>query len=135
MPTSDQPASSAHPHLRRSIDAVVESDAIHQWYQIIMGFDWKLVRFLIERLEIGQDHLVLDPFCGAGTTLVQCKKQGIQSVGIDANPVCVLASRVKTNWNLRPKTLHVALQRILDAADLVEDENSLGTDAALQYLR
>jgi tRNA G10 N-methylase Trm11 len=88
MPASAVPSTSADPQLRRIIDAVVESDAIHQWYQIIMGFDWKLVRFLIDRLEIGENHLVLDPFCGAGTTLVQCKKQGIRSVGIDANPVC-----------------------------------------------
>jgi hypothetical protein len=41
---------------------------------------------------------VLDPFCGTGTTLVECKKQGIRSVGIEANPMACFASRVKVSW-------------------------------------
>jgi len=122
-------------HLRRTIDAVVESDTIHQWYQIIMGFDWKLVNFLIEHLQIGSHHLVLDPFCGAGTTLVQCKKQGIQSVGIDANPVCTLASRVKTTWNLRPNRLHAILDDVLDEFESIQQSDEVCGDAALAYLR
>jgi len=77
-----------------------DDDSVHQWYRIIMGFDWKLVQFVIERLAIRPNHLVLDPFCGAGTTLVQCKKRGIRSVGIDANPICTLASQVKTALTL-----------------------------------
>jgi hypothetical protein len=31
--------------------------------------------------------LVLDPFCGTGTTLVECKKKGTSSVGIEAHPM------------------------------------------------
>jgi hypothetical protein len=69
---------------RRSNATIVDSDVVHQWYQIIMGFDWKLVNHIIDHLGVQSHHLVLDPFCGAGTTLVQCKKQGIQSVGITA---------------------------------------------------
>jgi DNA methylase len=134
MPRSDRLPSN-DPQLRRIIDAVVESDAIHQWYQIIMGFDWKLVRHLIDRLEIGQNHLVLDPFCGAGTTLVQCKKQGIQSVGIDANPVCTLASIVKTAWGVHPDKLRILLDDVLAEFDDVLDSDALTNDEALAYLR
>ena len=35
-----------------------------------------------------------DPFCGTGTTLVECKKLGVASVGIEANPVAHFASQV-----------------------------------------
>jgi hypothetical protein len=45
---------------------------------------------------------VLDPFCGTGTTLVECKKQGIPSVGIEANPVLAFASQVKDDWTADP---------------------------------
>jgi hypothetical protein len=41
---------------------------------------------------------VLDPFCGTGTTVVECKKQGIPSVGIEVNPVAQFAWAVKTDW-------------------------------------
>ncbi len=40
---------------------------------------------------------VLDPFCGSGTTLVECQALGIPSFGIDLNPVAVLVSKVKTD--------------------------------------
>lgn len=40
---------------------------------------------------------VLDPFCGSGTTLVECRAMGIPSFGIDINPIATLVSRVKTN--------------------------------------
>lgn len=100
-----------------------------------MGFDWKLVQFVIEQLSIGPDDLVLDPFCGAGTTLVQCKKEGIRSVGIDANPVCVLASQVKTRWHLEPDRLRELLEEVVDCSCECELESDLGNDAALLYLR
>ncbi len=43
---------------------------------------------------------MLDPFVGTGTTLIECKKRGINSIGIDANPVTAFASRVKTTWDI-----------------------------------
>ena len=42
---------------------------------------------------------MLDPFCGTGTTLVECKKLGIESVGIEPNPMAHFASRVKADWS------------------------------------
>ena len=40
---------------------------------------------------------VLDPFCGSGTTLVECRAMGIPSFGIDLNPIATLVSKVKTD--------------------------------------
>lgn len=40
--------------------------------------------------------LVVDPFCGSGTVLVEAQRAGIQSYGIEQNPLGALASRVKT---------------------------------------
>jgi len=41
-------------------------------------------------------ELVLDPFCGSGTTLVESIVRGRDAVGIDINPLSVLISKVKT---------------------------------------
>ena len=43
---------------------------------------------------------VLDPFCGTGTTLVECKKSGIPSVGLESNPMARFASGVKIGWSI-----------------------------------
>jgi DNA modification methylase len=48
---------------------------------------------------------VLDPFCGTGTTNVECKLHNITSVGIELNPFPYFASKVKVNWGIDPKIL------------------------------
>jgi len=40
--------------------------------------------------------LILDPFCGSGTTLVESSLSGNNSIGIDIDPLSVLISKVKT---------------------------------------
>jgi DNA modification methylase len=51
---------------------------------------------------LGVDGPVLDPFCGAGTTLAEARRLGLPSVGIDLNPIACLISRVRTQrWRQR----------------------------------
>ena len=39
--------------------------------------------------------LVLDPFCGSGTTLVEAAIKGLDTIGIDCNPIAILISQCK----------------------------------------
>ena len=41
-------------------------------------------------------NVVLDPFCGSGTTLLEACIAGRKSIGIDSNPIATLISRAKT---------------------------------------
>ena len=77
-----------------------EDLAVHDWYRFVQSFPPHLVRAYVERFGIGPEHTVLDPFCGAGTTLVECKKLGISSKGIEAHPMAHFASSVKTDWSV-----------------------------------
>lgn len=43
-------------------------------------------------------HTVLDPFSGSGTTLLEAKIKGRNSIGFDINPIGVLTSRVKSHY-------------------------------------
>lgn len=56
----------------------------------------ELPRALLNILPVPQGTVVLDPFCGSGTTLVECQRLGIPSAGIDLNPIACLMARVKT---------------------------------------
>ena len=75
-----------------------EDRAVHEWYRFVLSFPPHLVTDYLDRFDVGPSHTVLDPFCGTGTTLVECKKRGIGSVGIESNPMAHFASAVKVDW-------------------------------------
>ena len=79
--------------------------AVHDWYRFVLSFPPHLVRNYLEQLGVGSSDTVLDPFCGTGTTLVECKKLGIASVGLESNPMAAFASSVKVDWSAAPQLL------------------------------
>jgi len=118
--------------IRNGIQNKIQSfdRAGHDWYRFVLSFPPHLVRKYLEEFELNPSHQVLDPFCGTGTTLVECKKHGIPSVGIEANPLLHFASRIKTDWSPDPNRLLAHAQRIaeltireLDASGINDDPN------------
>ena len=85
------------------INKLYQSDrAAHDWYRFVLSFPAHLVREYLTKFGVDIGQQVLDPFCGTGTTLVECKKLGIPSVGIEANPMAHFAAQVKVDWGLDP---------------------------------
>jgi len=58
------------------------------------------------------NDIILDPFCGTGTTLIEAKLQNIPSIGIEANHFVHFASSVKTDWNIDPTILMECVNKI-----------------------
>ncbi len=46
-----------------------------------------------------KNTVLVDPFCGSGTTLVEARAAGMRAVGTDLNPLAVLVARAKT-WTV-----------------------------------
>jgi adenine-specific DNA methylase len=95
--------------------------AVHDWYRFVLSFPPHLVQSYVNRFGISGRDTVLDPFCGTGTTLVECKKLGIASVGIEPNPMAYFASSVKVDWSVESSALldyadqiAVSVRRVLD---------------------
>ena len=57
--------------------------------------------------------IVLDPFCGTGTVLLEANLSGRNAIGADANPLAVLISKVKTMY-LAPELLMNTLESLLN---------------------
>ena len=91
--------------LLAAVDRFIEADwtfedartrgGIHGIHPYPARFIPDLPRGLIELFHPVVRAPVLDPFCGSGTTLVEAQAAGIQSYGIDLNPIATLISSVK----------------------------------------
>jgi hypothetical protein len=96
---------------------------VHDWYRFVLSFPPHLVREYIKKFGLNDQSLVLDPFCGTGTTIVECKKNGIPAIGIEALPMPHFASMVKTDWEIDAVDLRHHAERIAEkaAANLLEN--------------
>ena len=64
--------------------------SVQRWYPYREGYSTELVTSFIDKL--GITGTVLDPFSGSGTTLLAARQSGLDSVGIEVNPISVLVS-------------------------------------------
>lgn len=96
---------------------------IHDWYRFVLSFPPHLVQQYLNEFGVGNDSIVLDPFCGTGTTNVECKKTGIASIGVEASPITYFASKVKCDWSAKceQNQMSVEAERIaLEASKLIQ---------------
>ena len=84
-PTSAAPSFERMVHFQ---DAYKTS--VQRWYPYREGYSTELVAAFIEKLRIS--GTLLDPFSGSGTTLLAARQSGLDSVGIEVNPISVLVS-------------------------------------------
>ncbi|MCL0041899.1 hypothetical protein M1N12_02415 [Peptococcaceae bacterium] len=68
----------------------------HWIYPYKGKFHPQMIRALLNIIGLNKGDTVLDPFIGSGTTAIEAQLLGINCVGIDISPLCVLQSRVKT---------------------------------------
>ena len=93
----------------------VNDRAFHDWYRFVLSFPPHLVRDYVERFDLEPGQVILDPFCGTGTTIVEAKKVGIGSAGIEANPMAHFASSVKVDLAIDPDDLMAHAYSVAEA--------------------
>lgn len=116
----------------------------HSWYRFVLSYPPHLVRDYVEAFGLDGKACVLDPFCGTGTTPVECKKLGLRSVGIEAHPMAHFASCTKLDWSLNPDRLEATAVAVAERAleqlgrqGIIEDPqpNVLNEDPPLSKMR
>lgn len=65
----------------------------HGWLRLTPAYSVHLVEKLVA--DCKQEDLVLDPFCGTGTTALVCAQAGIPCHTVDINPFLVWLAQVK----------------------------------------
>jgi site-specific DNA-methyltransferase (cytosine-N4-specific) len=69
---------------------------IHAIHPYPAKFIPQIPRQLIELYYPADESVILDPFCGSGTTLVETISLGVNAWGIDLHPLACLIAQVKT---------------------------------------
>lgn len=107
-----------------NLNKIDEQDrAFHDWYRFVLSYPPHLVRDYIENFRLNEKQVILDPFCGTGTTLVESKLWGIPSWGIEANPFAHFATSVKIDWDVDPDLLYSHSREVAELAlDLLRQQ-------------
>jgi len=104
----------------------------HRWFRLTPSFGPDLVQEMLLALSAESNDIVLDPFAGAGTTVIECKLKGMRSYGFEINPVLHWVGNLCLNWNVSPELTTETLERIseefhrLDATIVIDRIEELG---------
>ena len=84
---------------------------VHRWVPWIAGFSRQFVQDALTRHLPGPEAgVVLDPFAGVGTTLVEADLAGHAAVGFEINPYAAFAARAKLGAHrLEPERLRASI--------------------------
>lgn len=68
----------------------------HGWHRYVGRFPAQLIRAIINYFGLTGRDLLLDPFCGSGTTTVEARLLGVPAIGIEISPLSAMISRTKS---------------------------------------
>ena len=97
----------SHINWSLSFDNITESEStkhVHRLHPYKGKFIPQLVEYFLDEHKNGfkkdaffhKGDIILDPFAGSGTTLVECMELGLHSIGIDISEFNCMISKVKT---------------------------------------
>jgi hypothetical protein len=94
---------------------------VHRWLRFSAGFSAQWVEsVIIKAKELGNVTL-LDPFAGAGTTLLVAEKLGVECYGIEAHPFVARIAQAKLLYRTDPD---VYLERVTEVIRCAENLES-----------
>lgn len=86
---------------------------VHRWFRLTPSYGPELVREMIKKLNCKKGEIILDPFNGASTTMIESKLEGYNCYGFEINPLLQWVGKVSTNWNLNSKEIETIRNNIV----------------------
>lgn len=84
-------------HLQKYNQTRSVNQFITHWIYPYKGkFHPQMIRALLNIIKTKKGETLLDPFVGSGTAILEAQLLGINGIGVDTSPLCVLISKVKT---------------------------------------
>lgn len=89
----------------------------------------QMVRALLNIVGVHRGSRVLDPYVGSGTTALEASLLGIECIGVDISPLCVLLTRVKTQSVKAVAKIRAQVNALLGRAALEPHDPSVARDS------
>lgn len=87
---------------------------VHRWFRLTPSFGPDLVQDLLRETNWVPGRTVLDPFSGAGTTLIEAQLEGVPAIGFEINPLLRFVCETSCNWDVDPDKVSLELNRIVE---------------------
>jgi len=100
---------------RAATPRLLKRRPVHRWFYFPHSYSPELVEAILDIWELQTGSYIVDPFVGAGTTLLVARDRGYNALGLDLSPLAVLVSNVKVA-NYDPLAIQMSLSAVLDAA-------------------
>ena len=68
---------------------------VHRWVPWVAGYSQAFTADAISKFTSGPNEIVLDPFAGVGTTLIEADRVGHRAIGFEINPYAAFVATVK----------------------------------------
>ncbi|HEY7310686.1 MAG TPA: DNA methyltransferase [Gemmataceae bacterium] len=115
---------------------------VHRWFRYSAGFSAQWVESVIANTRPSGEVAVLDPFAGAGTTLIAAEKLGVPAYGVEAHPFVLRIARAKLLYRSDPEAFLRRVARVKRLAQTLTAEvgeyppliRKCFTDDSLSYL-
>lgn len=111
---------------------LLKSEPIHRWFWFPHSFSPQLLDEILKAYPQPPGAKILDPFVGAGTTVLRAKQLGYTAVGCDLSPLSIFVSQTKLQL-YNPKRIEIAIRKMsLKLNSLLKAENTgLGSHLGL----
>lgn len=111
--------------------------SVHGLHEYKGKFNPQVVKALLNIHKIKEGSLVLDPFCGSGTTLVESSFNNINAHGTDINPLAIFIANAKIGaLAIKAHDLYKHLEIVLDEYERVRTNINLNdNDDRIEYLK
>lgn len=100
-------------HVSRATFLAGLATKVHRWFRLTPSFGPALVQDMLTNLCCQQDEVVLDPFAGAATTMIECQLEGRTSFGFELNPFLHFVGNTSLNWQVDLTAVQNALSAVV----------------------
>jgi DNA modification methylase len=105
------------------------NEVVHRWAPYVQGFSAKFVQKILDKYKYEyKNPIIFDPFSGCGTVPVQSKMNGLESFGIELNPLLhfIATTKVKS-WQTSPEKIlkvarHLSVNKPFDAPTFLKSK-------------